>query len=129
MNTLFSLRFHRSPEPKSPSAAHETVATWLTEWGTFYLRNVVWKAFGSSSSEQHIFQLDFVIPPERGRSPFRYVLVEVVDDGPSEIFTAREIARRNLLRELWPGKMLTLDAHDIRTQRDIAQLRLLNALS
>ena len=129
MNTLFSLRFHRSPEPKSPSAAHETVATWLTEWGTFYLRDVAWKAFGSSSSEQHIFQLDFVVLPEQGRSPFRYVLIEVVDDEPSEIFTAREIARRNLLRALWPGKMLTLEAHNIRANPDIAQLRLLNALT
>jgi len=130
MKTLFSLRFHRSPDPKPPSQAHETVAGWLTEWGTLYLRDVVWKAFEHSGAEQFTFALDFVMLPESGRDPSRYVLVEVLDDAPDTppIFTARDIARRRLLETLWPGRMLTLYAQTIRLAPDIAQMHLLDAL-
>ena len=129
MKTLFSLRFHQSPETRALTESHKAVAGWLTEWGTLFLDHVVWKAFGPITPEQHVFQLDFVILPERGRDPFQHVLVEIIEDDPSLLFTTRDIARRNLLRELWPGTMLSLDARDIRQHPDIVQLRLLNALS
>ena len=113
-----------------PSLAHDTVAGWLTEWGTLFLRDVTWQALEARTPEHYTFALDFVILPESGRDPSRYVIVEVLDDDPDRppTFTARDIARRRLLETLWPGSMLTLYAEAIRFAPDIAQMQLLNAL-
>ena len=129
MTNLSTLHFHRAPNPRRQTQEHDTVAAWLTEWGTLYLRDVIWKAFGAVSTEQFIFQLDFVILPERGRNPAKYVLVEIAPERKSITLMQRDSARRNLLKALWSGKVLMLEASDIRAHPDIAQVRLLNALN
>lgn len=122
-DTLFSLRFQRTPPPDLQAAAQ--VERWLGRWGILYQRNVAWHTYDAAYREQFHFTLAWVILPTAGRQPTDYLLLEILPDGFS---SPRSTARYHLLKALWPGRMLALEAHLLRTDPQTAQLRLLNAL-
>jgi hypothetical protein len=122
-DTLFSLRFQRTPPPDLPATAQ--VESWLHRWGIVYQRNVAWHTYDATYREQFHFTLAWVILPSAGRQPTDYLLLEILSDASSN---QRNAARQHLLKALWPGRMLTLEAHLLRTDPQAAQLRLLNAL-
>ncbi|MBZ0308441.1 MAG: hypothetical protein K8I82_20415 [Anaerolineae bacterium] len=122
-DTLFSLRFQRTPPPDLSAATQ--VESWLHRWGILYQRNVAWHTYDATHREQFHFTLAWVILPSAGRQPTDYLLLEILPDASS---SQRNAARHHLLKALWPGRMLMLEAPLLRTDPQTAQLRLLNAL-
>ncbi len=122
-DTLFSLRFQRTPPPDPQAAAQ--VESWLHRWGILYQRNVVWHTFDAAYREQFHFTLAWVILPAAGRQPTDYLLLEILPNSSPNQCSA---ARYHLLKALWPGQRLMLEARLLRTDPQTAQLRLLNAL-
>lgn len=122
-DTLFSLRFQRTPPPDPQAAAQ--VESWLHRWGILYQRNAAWHTYDAAYREQFHFTLAWVILPSAGRQPTDYLLLEIQSDTFS---SQRSAARQHLLKALWPGRMLMIEAHLLRTDPQTAQLRLLNAL-
>lgn len=74
-----------------------------------YERNTIWRAYDPCRDESFRFKLDFILTPMRGRKPTDYLLLEIITPQPPPIAQRAE-ARRNLLRTLWPGRMVCLDA-------------------
>lgn len=120
--TLFSLRFQRTPPPDLQAEAQ--VEQWLQTWGIAYLSNVEWHTYDAAYREQFHFTLAWVILPTAGRQPTDYLLLELLPESRTH---SRSAARHSLLKALWPGRMLTLEARWLRTHPYHAQIRLLNA--
>lgn len=122
--TRFSYRYHTSENKQQPT---QQIEDWLKHWGVIYQRDTIWRAYDPRRDESFRFKLDFILTPMHGRKPTDYLLLEIITPHPAPIAQRAE-ARRQLLRTLWPGRMVCLDAQLLRADVEAAQLRLLNAL-
>lgn len=121
---LFSYRYQI---PANTAQHAQQIEGWLKRWGVRYQRDITWRAYDPRRDESFRFKLDFILIPMRGRKPSDYVLLEIIPNQP-EVIAERSAARRRLLRALWPGRMIGLDARLLCTDVEAAQRRLLNAL-
>lgn len=122
--TPFSYRYHTSEDKQQHS---QQIEGWLKQWGVIYQPDTIWRAYDPRRDESFRFKLDFLLTPMHGRKPTDYLLLEIITRQPAPIAHRAE-ARRQLLRTLWPGRMVCLEAHLLWNDVEAAQLRLLNAL-